>query len=265
MQERGTAADKREAASRSEEPIPPTDLIAFVLGTGDPPEEFKRAGREYFGFFTELCGLQPDEHVLEVGSGVGRKALPLTHYLSEDGSYDGIDIVPEGVAWCTENITSRFPNFRFQVADIYNTRYNRDGKLKAEDYVFPFPDGQFDFVFLASVFTHMLPEGMDNYLSEIKRVTKPGGRSLITYFLFDDEALGLMERGESNLEFPYEHGDYRVHVEEDPEGTIAYREEFVRELYEKHGLAIREPIHHGMWSGRADFLSWQDVVVADRV
>jgi SAM-dependent methyltransferase len=202
--------------------------------------------------------------VLEVGSGVGRKALPLTRYLSREGSYDGLDIVPEGVAWCNQHIASRNPNFHFQVADIYNTRYNRDGELRAENYVFPFSDEQFDFVFLASVFTHMLPEGMDNYLSEIKRVMKSGSRCLITYFLIDDEALALMESGKSSLEFPYDHGDYRVHVEEDPEGTIAYREEFVRKLYEKHDLSIREPVHHGLWSGRADFLTRQDLIVADR-
>jgi SAM-dependent methyltransferase len=252
-----------EAASPPEDLVPSQELITFVLGGGDKAD-FKRAGREYFGFFTELCGLQPHEHVLEIGSGVGRKALPLTPYLNSEGRFEGLDIVPEGVEWCNDNISARYPNFRFQVADIYNTRYNRDGQVKAEEYVFPYEDGSFDFVFLASVFTHMLPEGMDHYLAEIKRVMKVGGRCLITYFLINDEARGLMERGESKLEFPYDHGDYLVHVDEDPEGTIAYREEVVRGLYDKHGLVIREPIHHGLWAGREEWLTWQDLIIADR-
>jgi SAM-dependent methyltransferase len=263
MSEQQVDAGQAEATTDPTDLMPPMDLMTFVLGGGDE-QDFKRAGREYFGFFTELCDLKPHEHVLEVGSGVGRKALPLTQYLTSEGRFEGLDIVPEGVAWCNEQISARYPHFNFQVADIYNTRYNLDGKVKAEDYTFPYEDGQFDFVFLASVFTHMLPEGMDNYFAEIVRVMKPGARCLITYFLYDDEAIGSMERGESKLEFPYDYGDYRVHVKEDPEGTIAYREDVVRDLYTKHGLVIREPVHHGMWSGRDQWLTWQDLIVADR-
>ena len=243
--------------------LPPEHLIDFILGAGSATG-FEAVGDEYFGFFTGLCGLRPEEHVLEVGSGVGRLALPLTRYLTPEGRFEGLDIVPEGVAWCNEQISSRFPNFGFKVADIYNTRYNLEGSLRAAEYTFPYGDQEFDFVFLASVFTHMLPDGVERYLSEIARVLKPEGRCLITYYLLNDEAFALLEQGKAAVDFPHDHGPYQVHIEADPEETVAYKEEFVRELYPKHGFAIREPIHHGLWAGRDKWLSWQDVIVADR-
>ena len=83
-------------------------------------------------------GLKPDERVLDAGCGIGRIAVPLTEYLDESGGYEGFDIAPEGIAWCRENITPRYPNFRFQVADIYNKSYNPEGSQKADEYEFPY-------------------------------------------------------------------------------------------------------------------------------
>ncbi len=57
------------------------------------------------------------------------------------------------------------------------------------------------FVLLTSVFTHMLPQDMDNYLSEVARVLKPDGRCLITYFLLNPESLALIDAEESSFNF----------------------------------------------------------------
>jgi len=242
--------------------VPPADLTTFILGTG-ANEGFQAVGEEFLGFFVDLCGLQPDEHVLEVGSGVGRLALPLTNYLTPEARFEGLDIVPEGIAWCSEHITPRYRNFRFQLADIQNTRYNRDGALRAAEYTFPYEDSEFDFVYLASVFTHLLPDGLERYLSEIVRVMKPGARCLITYYLLNADAVRLLEEGKAAVDFPYDHGQYCVHLEEDPEETVAYKEPYIRKTYKQHGLAIREPIQAGLWAGRDKWLTWQDLIVAD--
>lgn len=138
---------------------------------------------------------------LHAGCGIGRMAVPLTGYLSAEGSYEGFDIVPEGVRWCQENITPKYPNFRFQIADVHNDRYHPEGSQKASEYRFPYADGSFDFVFLTSVFTHMLPQDMENYLSEISRILRSGGRCLITFFLLNAESLKLIEMGASDLDF----------------------------------------------------------------
>lgn len=222
---------------------------------------FERAGQEFLGYFKELAGLQPDHRVLDVGCGIGRMAIPLTGYLNSEGGYEGFDVVRRGVRWCADNITPWYPNFHFQVADIHNERYNPKGKYEARDYAFPYEDESFDLVFLASVFTHMMPDEVDNYLSEISRVLKPGGRCLISYFLLNEESLGLIESGKSPLDFKPSTGTYRVVDPENPEHAVGYDEEHVLGLYAKHGLRPETP-QYGSWCGRNQHLSYQDIIVA---
>ena len=87
-------------------------------------EQFKANGEEFLRIYKELCGLRPDETMLDVGCGIGRKTLPLTQYLTASARYEGMDIASAGIAWCGSRITPRFPNFRFQQIDVYNQHYN---------------------------------------------------------------------------------------------------------------------------------------------
>src|ERR1019366_6571436 len=97
-------------------------------------EEFKHNGEEFLKIYRELCGLQPDEKMLDVGCGIGRKTVPLTQYLNKGAVYEGIDITKKGIDWCGQKITPRFPNFHFQLIDVYNKYYNPHGKYKASEY-----------------------------------------------------------------------------------------------------------------------------------
>ncbi|MBD0361051.1 MAG: class I SAM-dependent methyltransferase, partial [Nitrososphaeraceae archaeon] len=145
---------------KSRRVIPPKRMTSLV-GDGD----FEEIGRDLLHSLIEIAGLKPNERVLDVGCGIGRVAIPLTYYMKGNGCYEGFDIVPHEIKWCKKNITSRYSNFHFQLADIYNGVYNPAGKYKASNYKFPYKDESFDFVFLTSVFTHMLTEDMENYLS----------------------------------------------------------------------------------------------------
>jgi ubiquinone/menaquinone biosynthesis C-methylase UbiE len=225
-------------------------------------EEFKDNGEEFMRYYVEIGGLRPDEHMLDVASGIGRKTLPLVAYLNKHGSYQGIDIVKSGVEWCREKYTAQYPNFRFQQIDVYNKHYNPEGCFKASEYRFPFPDEHFDFVVLNSVFTHMLTEEVENYLSEIARVLKPGGRSLITFFLLNAESLDLIESGRSTVDLQAQLGPARTVSRETPELAVGYDMAFVSSLYEQNGLEVSQPIHFGSWCGRSDYLSYQDIVLS---
>ena len=224
--------------------------------------DYRKVGEEFFRYFVELARLQPHESVLDVGSGSGRMAVPLTVYLSDEGTYEGFDISAEAVKWCRERITSDFPNFRFQVSDIYNAAYNPQGTYPASEYRFPYEDRTFDFVFLTSVFTHLLPRDMEHYFSEIARVLKPGGRCLVTYFLLNEESIPMLDAGRSILNFAERGERYRTINKSRPEDAVAYDEKFIRSLYEKYGLVLSEPVYYGSWCGRENFLSLQDMVLA---
>jgi ubiquinone/menaquinone biosynthesis C-methylase UbiE len=238
--------------------LPPEELQKWVGRSGT----YKATGVEFLGYLVELCGLQPGDAVLDVGCGSGRIAVPLTGYLNRKGRYAGFDVSRTAIAWCTENISGSHPNFDFRVVDIQNGAYNPKGKYKSSDFRFPYPDGSFDVVLLASVFTHMLPPDLKNYLHEIVRVLKPGGRSLITFFLLNEESSALIKEGKGVFNFEHEMQGYRIVNIEKPEVAIAYPEAFVRDQYGKCGLELREPLRYGKWSGRTAGMSGQDVVIA---
>jgi len=242
---------------RRDELVPPKRKL-FVGGQ----EDFKSIGEEFLRYFRELGGLKPNERVLDVGCGIGRMAVPLTTYLDERGSYEGFDIVADGIDWCRKKITPKYPNFHFQLADVFNKKYNPNGKYPASEYHFPYENESFDFSFLTSVFTHMLPQDMEHYLYETARALKRNGRCLITFFLLNRESLGHMHCGRSIYDFKHEGREFRTIDETTPESAVAYDEKFIRGVYGEFGLAIAEPIHFGSWCGRGKYLSFQDVILA---
>lgn len=239
-------------------------LVPAVEQMFDGPrsfEVFKANGEEFLKIYKDICGLRPDEKMLDVGCGIGRKTLPLTQYLNERAVYEGIDITKAGIDWCRDKITARFPNFHFQQIDVYNKHYNPRGKYQPSEYKFPFADESFSFVMLGSVFTHMLPDDVENYLSEIQRVLMKGGRCLISYFLLNEESLRLIEAGDSTLDLKYVFDKYRTTSREVPEDAIAFDESWVRDLYRKLGLKIMR-LDYGSWCARENYLSYQDLILA---
>ncbi len=241
------------------DPLTPPRGKVFIGGGN-----YRKLGEVFLQYFIELGHLQKNAAVLDVGCGIGRMAAPLTKYLSTEGRYEGFDIVQEGTDWSKKNITVRFPNFQFQFADIWNKIYNPRGKFQASSYKFPYPDNTFDFCFLTSVFTHMLSSDVHQYLKEISRTLKPGGKIFATYFLLNEESSTLASQSKSTLRFPYGREGCYLENEVAPETAVAYTEKSVREQFISLGLTITEPIHFGNWCGRPAFLSYQDIVVAEK-
>jgi len=226
--------------------------------------DFEATGREFLNLFVQVGNLQRGERVLEIGCGCGRMALPLTGYLSPEGSYVGMDVTEKSISWCRQNIARRYPNFEFLHADLYNKRYNPNGRHLAKDYTFPLPDDLFDFIFLTSVFAHMLPEDAENYLREIARLLCADGRALITFFLLNDVQQALASQGQNDIDFRCGSGSYRTRNEAIPESAVAYDEAFLHQLLERCRLELCGPVRHGTWSGREDGTSYQDILLVGR-
>ncbi len=237
--------------------LPPQSLIDLV-GRGD----FVAIGTEFLGHYTSVGALYPEAHVLDMGCGCGRMALPLSRYLTS-GRYDGFDVVPDAIAWCREHIAPEFPNFHFERVDAYNSFYNPDGSVHAENYRFPYPDQTFDFAFASSLFTHLVWAETRNYLAEAKRVLRHGGRAMFTFFLLTPESARLISEGRSRVLFPVRSDRCYLAKADDPAAVVAYADDEVRELFAEAGLTIRE-IHLGRWPGRTIGLTTQDMIVAER-
>ena len=239
-------------------PLPPRHL-AFV-GAGD----YQATGQQFLGFFRELGGLQPGDRVLDVGCGVGRMAMPLTGYL-EGGSYAGFDVGRGMVRWCRRNISGRWPNFEFDWAPVHNGKYNPFGNLAATEFRFPYEDASFDFAFATSLFTHLLREEAQHYLSETARVLRPGGSALLTFFLLTPEAEAARGRGEALLDFAHPIPGGRTIDAAQPEAATAFPAEELRAWCAAAGLRVREPLHFGVWSATPGAETLQDIVVAERI
>ena len=252
----GTLLD-RIARSRSGALLPPAHLRKYYYRTWHP----KAFAEACDTVRTELIlrGLQPEHRVLDIGSGIGNLALGLVDYLR--GSYEGIEIHPEAVAWCQQTITKRYAAFRFHHADLANSAYNPRGRAPASAYRFPFADRDFDFIFLGSVFTHMLPDAVERYMREISRLLRPEGLSVASYFLLNDSTRSAIDAGRSFMSFRVDHasGLCRLHDATRPEAAVALDETFVRHLHEASGLRIRDIRRGNWWTGRAHD---QDVVTA---
>ena len=263
--------------------LAPVDLADRWLGRRDgslPPKagtftggvsDFAATGGLLLEALRDSAGLTPSSHLLDVGCGIGRLAIPAAGFLDAEGGYEGIDIVPDGIEWCRANVSGPHGNVNFTLADVYNKEYHPKGRMKASEYTFPFADDTFDVAVLISVFTHMLPEEVNRYLSELARVLKPGGRAFISYFLLSPETEALLESSSVQRRFRHRVGEAYVASVKVPELAVGYRESYIRELYAEHGFAADPEVFYGAWSGRrghwpADSgLGDQDTVIATTV
>lgn len=254
---------------------PPDALVRRLTQKGDfPPPHLRRhsgplrtfemSGAEFLVYLKLLCKLRPEESVLDIGCGCGLMALFLRYDLDESGRYTGMDIHAPSIRWCQRHIPRRRERFEFLLMDVANKQFNPRGGTLARDYVFPFPNGSFDVVLVKSVFTHMRPEEVDNYVKEIARVLSARGRCLLTFFLLHQRQQDLAKQGLNRLSFKYGDETWRYAFESTPETAIAYDRDHILRVLDRHGLALKQPIYWGTWSGMLDGLSFQDIAVIGR-
>jgi len=113
----------------------PLELLNTV-GLHEGIEQFKQVGAIARTLLQNHAGLQVNSSVLDIGCGIGRIAIPLTDFLTNEGMYCGFDITEGSIDWCTRHISNVHPHFQFERADIFNTSYNTSGKLRPENFFF---------------------------------------------------------------------------------------------------------------------------------
>lgn len=236
--------------------VPPRFL--WFIGNGD----FETVGAEFLTHFRTIGGLTPDMRVLDIGCGLGRMAIPLTSYLSSQGSYVGFDIVDSAVDWCTQRIARLHPGFSFFHADLKSNQYNRNGTRAPHVYRIPLPDESFDFIIMTSVATHILPASLENYLEESYRVLREGGRVFFTSFLLNAGRDKDPGAADASIEFgSLMNSVYAVADATAPERAVAYSLPYLLELSTRLGYSSEVDIRAGTWSGWKEGTTFQDIIV----
>lgn len=222
--------------------VPPRGYI--YTGSPASAEDYLQQGQHQLRMLEEYTDLKPHHHVLDIGSGIGRTAIALTSFLSEDGSYDGFDVVKRGVDWCNSRIHKDHPNFNFQYVPLFNDLYNT-ATLKATEFIFPYPDDFFDVAFSFSVFTHMQIEEIQHYFNQIYRSLKPGGMCFSTFFLYDDSSEEFIATNPA-FNFPVKKDEFRLMSENVKSGNIAIHKNRLTQMLERENFEVIT-IVDGFW------------------
>ncbi len=243
-------------------PVPPESLRVWV-GPFSDAELFARSGEEMVRSIVALCHVSPNSRILEVGCGCGRLTRAFAGYLSPAGSYEGFDVAPVLIEWCKQHLEPLLPHFRFSVADVRAAGHNPAGAVAASSYCFPFPANTFDVAILSSVFTHMLPEEIENYVAQLARVLKTDGRCFITALLFDDEAERAVAEGTTIFNFRHPIGPCLAFDRECPQEGIPCPKPWLCGVLERNGFRV-DVVELGNWRQVRSYQVSQDIVVAER-
>jgi ubiquinone/menaquinone biosynthesis C-methylase UbiE len=141
---------------------------------------------------------------------------------------------------------------------------------KADKFNFPYNDSEFDTVFLFSVFTHMQPLEVQNYLNEISRVLKTNGKCLSTIFSYNEAIESFIASENSEYIFPFKKEGYRLMNEKVPSANIAFSENKFNDMLKESGLKLLTHIN-GTWKNssipntKSKLQSFQDVLVFEKL
>ncbi|HSX00848.1 MAG TPA: class I SAM-dependent methyltransferase [Candidatus Saccharimonas sp.] len=238
----------------------PMDLVDLTGGGADTWDVISKGHMNQYEQYTPL---KPDHFFLEVGCGVGRDAMQLAKVL-DNGKYVGFDIIKPSIDWCTANITPKYPHFTFHYYDVYSQIHNGGGKLRVSQVKLPASNGEVDRIALHSVFTHMFRDDIQHYLHEFRRVLKPGGLVLASFFVLDPESREMAKTSPHPLKFEHPYGDgCWINDKDYPEGAIGYTPEVINGMLSRAGLRLVDGIHRGFWSGREGVTDGQDILILE--
>jgi SAM-dependent methyltransferase len=201
---------------------------------------FLTHARDFWMFvFTQQLA-NASSNILDVGSGCGRWAHWLRDYNFRgrrfNGTYVGIDIDGEAIAWCEKHYDAE--RFRFHHSTHSSVSYHQSGE-QDRHYRVPEPDGTFDLVVSNSLLTHVLESELENYIRESYRLLKAGGAMMHSHFNLDYPPATYGTRHT----FQHTVGNARVESMEQPEAAVAYRTDYLFRVAREAGFKDCEIVH----------------------
>jgi ubiquinone/menaquinone biosynthesis C-methylase UbiE len=190
---------------------------------------------------------------VDIGCGCGRFAHHLRDYSFKGarfaGRYIGVDIDSEMLHWCSTHFAE--PQFHFMQSTHSNVSYHQNGT--AGTYSIPLEQSSVDFVFSASLFTHLLEAELTNYCEEAYRMLKPGGKMLMYFFCLDCPPPTFGGRHT----FSHRVGNAQVESLKVPEAAVAYSSDFMIELAKEKGFRDARVV-------TGSVTDWQTILLAQK-
>lgn len=156
-------------------PIPPLEMRKLVgptkIGEFDNPK-----GKLIYPYLKE----RDYQKVFDFGCGCGRIARQLLMQKPVPNKYTGIDLHQGMVNWCTANLSPCNMNFKFIHHNAYYQGFNPTGSSRLLS--FPVEHNHYTLALAVSVFTHLIEEQVDFYLTEITNVLENRGVFLASWF-----------------------------------------------------------------------------------
>ena len=159
---------KMHPLQSDESVVPPTQMLNKVQykNHANPDYFFTQSYYDAFSYFNTLekhnVKLGRIDSILDFGVGFGRL---LINFFPFSANLFGCDITPEAVSWSKEKYSDR--------ATI---------SLTYSDPPLPYADSSFDLIYSNAVFIHIPYVKQDQWIAELKRISRPGGHVLVTYY-----------------------------------------------------------------------------------
>lgn len=125
-----------------------------------------------------------DKDILDVGCG-SRFTLAIINRQIPVKSYTGIEINQQIVDFFKQEVEPADARFRYAHWNVHNDMYNTDGIPMTQFVELPVA-GDFDLIWLFSVFTHLNPDDALALLKLMRRKIRPEGRLFFTTHTRDD-------------------------------------------------------------------------------
>lgn len=219
-------------------PIPSVEMRELVGPTD--PKEFDNPTRSLIYHYLPYVTEEKYESFFDFGCGCGRVARQLIQQRVPPKRYVGVDLHKGMVEWAQANLAASTHGFEFHHHDVYNVRFNPQGKEPPVESL-PVGDSEFTMVHALSVFTHLTQMQTEFYLPEVARILRDDGVFVSSWLLFDKASFPFLPEICGAL--------YASDV--DPSAAVVYDREWVQAFATRCGMVIAHikppPVRGHQW------------------